>query len=115
MTDTERINIDRLVGELLKLVREVEALSTARREYIGQQVGEVKYIFTEWIRPQISGSPEVYEMERMLRAMEDFSLLSESEWRRLRKARKHAIDVMRATTEVVARQLVKRVLEHGND
>jgi len=114
MAGIEKINVDRLAGELLKLVREVEALSTAGREYIGQQIGEVKYIFSEWIRPQISGSPEAYEMERMLRAMEDFSLLNESEWRRLRKARKQAIDVMRATTEVVARRLVRNVLEHGN-
>ena len=114
MSNTERIDVNRLVGQLLKLVREVEGLSTAGREYIDQQIGEVKYIFNDWIRPQISGSPEVYEMERMLRAMEDFCFLSEGEWRRLNKVRKQAIDVMRATTEVVVRRLVKEVLEHGN-
>ena len=54
----ERIDVDRLVGELLRLVREVEALSTVSREYIGQQIGEIRFIFDECIKPQIIGSPE---------------------------------------------------------
>ena len=58
-------------------------------------------------------SPEVYEMERMLRVMDDFSLLGEQEWRRLSKARKQAIEVMRLTAELVIRRFVKNILDRG--
>ena len=65
----ESIDVDRLVGVILRFDREVEALSTTGREYIDQQLGDIKLLFNECIKPQITGSPEVYEMERMLRAM----------------------------------------------
>jgi len=110
----ENINVDRLVGEILKLDRKVEELSTTWRDEFGQQVNMIRYIFDDLIKPQILGSPEVYEMERMLQALDAFSLLDVSDWRRLSKARKQAIDVMRATTEIVVRRLVKCVLENGN-
>ena len=113
MNNIEKINIDRFVGETLRLVRAVEALSTAGREYISQQIWEVRFVFNEMIKPQILDSPEVLEMERMLRAMDDFTLLSEREWRRLSKARKQAIEVMRLTAELVIRRFVNNVLNHG--
>jgi len=109
-----KINVDRLVGEILMLDRKVEELSTTWRESFGQQVNVIRYIFDDLIKPQILGSPEVYEMERMLRAMDNFCYLGISDWRRLTKARKQGIEVMRATTEVVVRRLVNNVLENGN-
>lgn len=104
----------RLAGEILRLDREVEGLVTAGRELMGQQVRKINYIFEDMIKPQIAGSDEVYDMERMLRAMEDFCGLDETQWKRSLRARKQAIDIMRTTTEVVLRKLVHNVLEKGN-
>jgi len=111
----ERINVDRLVGEILRLDREVEGLVTAGRQFIGQQVRMISYLYEDMIKPQIPGSEEAYEMERMLRAMEEFCGLDKVEWRRSAKARKQAIDVMRATTEIILRRFLKNTLERGND
>ena len=113
MNNIKSINVDRFVGEILRLIRGVEALSTAGREYISQQIWEVRFVFNEMIKPQILDSPEVFEMERMLRAMDDFSLLGEREWRRLSKARKQAIEVMRLTSELVVRRFVKNIFDRG--
>lgn len=110
----KKINVDRLAGEILRLDREVEELRTAGRLFMGQQVRTIRYIYESMIKPQISGSQETYEMERMLRAMEVFDSLDETEWRRSLKARKQAIDIMRATTEIVVRKLIKNVIERGN-
>jgi hypothetical protein len=111
----ENINVERLVGEILKLDRKVEGLSTSWRDEFGQQVDTIRYIFDDLIKPQISGSLEVYEMGRTLHALDDFTLLDQADWKRLSKARKQAIDVMRATTEIVVRRLVNCVLENGNN
>ena len=110
----ERIKVERLAGEILRLDREVEGLVAAGRLFFGQQVRMVGYIYEDNIKPQIANTEETYEMERMLRAMDTFCGLDEAEWRRSSKARKQAIDIMRATTEIVVRRLIKEVLEHGN-
>ncbi len=107
-------NVDRLAGEILRLDREVEGLATAGRLLFGQQVRIIGYIYEDAIKPQIAGSEEAYEIERMLRAMKAFCGLDEAEWRRSLKARKQAIDIMRATTEIVVRRLIKNVVERGN-
>jgi len=114
MNSIERIKVDRLTGEILRLDREVEGLVTAGRRFFGQQIRMVGYVYEDDIKPQIVDTDEVYEMERMLRAMDTFCGLDEVEWRRSSKARKQAIDVMRATIEIVVRRLIKEVLEHGN-
>lgn len=110
----ERINVDRLAGEILRLDREVEGLATAGRLFIGQQVRMIGYIYKDMIEPQISGSEEAYEMERMLRAMERFGGLDETSWKQSLKARKQALEIMRATTEIVVRKFIKNVTEKGN-
>jgi hypothetical protein len=110
----KQIDIDRLAGEILRLDREVEGLATAGRLFIGQQVRMIGHIYEEIIKPQIVGSEEACEMERMLRAMEAFCGLDETEWRRSLKAKKQAIDIMRATTEIVVRRLIGNVMEKGN-
>jgi len=71
----------------------------------------IGYLFRDTIEPEIRGTEESYEMERMLRAMEGFCWLDDHDWRRLTKARKQAIDVMRATTEIVTRRFVRAVIE----
>jgi hypothetical protein len=110
----KQINVDRLAGEILKLDREVEGLARAGRLLMDQQVRMIGYVYEGMIKPQIAGSEEAYEMERMLRAMEAFCGLNETEWRRSLKARKQAIDIMRATTEIAVRKLIMNVLERGN-
>lgn len=114
MNSIERIKVDRLAGEILRLDREVEGLVTAGRQFFGQQIRMVGYIHEDNIKPQIVDTEEAYEMERMLRAMNTFCGLDEAKWRRTYKSRKQAIDIMRVTTEVVVRRLIKEVLEHGN-
>lgn len=109
----EKMTVESLVGRMLRFDREVEALSTAQRWFMGQQVATITWLYEDTIKPYVSGSEEAYEMERMLRYMEDFGWLDEPAWRRLRRAKKQAIDVMRATTEIIMRRLVTNVLEHG--
>jgi len=108
------IDVERLAGEILKLDRAVEGLATAGRLFIGEQLEKVQYIFEYMIKPQIIGSDEVYEMERMLRAMQTLCGLDENEWKRFLKERKQAIDLMRATTEIVVRRLIRNVVEGAN-
>ena len=110
----KQVDVDRLAGEILKLDREVEGLERVGRLFIGQQVRMIGYVYEDMIKPQISGSEEAYDMERMLRAMEAFCGLDETGWRRSLKARKQATDIMRATTEIVVRRLIRNVIERGN-
>ena len=110
----EKINVDRLAGEILRLDREVEGLVSAGRLQMGQQIRTISYFYEYMIKPQITGSEETYEMERMLSAMEGFVGLDEAEWRRSLKARKQAIDITRTTTEIVVRRLIRNVIENGN-
>jgi len=114
MTTIEEIRVNNVVGALVRLIREVESLSTTGRECFTAQIETVKLVFESGIKPDITGSPEEYELERMFRAMEEFCLLDSLEWNRLRKARKQAIDVLRGTTELVARRLIKSLLENNS-
>jgi len=111
---TKNIDVNKLVGNILRLDREVERLATTGRAYIGQQVNLIGYLYRDTIEPEIRGTEEANEMERMLRAMEGFYWLDDHDWRRLTKARKQAIDVMRATTEIVARRFVRALTEGRN-
>lgn len=110
----ESMYVERLAGEILKLDRAVEGLVTAGREMMSQQVEQIQYIFEYMIKPQILGSDEVFEMERMLRALRSVCRLDEYQWKASLKARKRAIDMMRATTEVVVRRLFRNVVERAS-
>jgi len=112
--EMREINVDRLAGEILKLDRGVEGLATAGRLLMGQQIRMINYFYNDMIEPQIRSSEEAYEMGRMLRAIEKFSGLDETRWRQSLKARKQSLEIMRTTTEIVVRRLVRNVIERGN-
>ncbi|MCK4402165.1 MAG: hypothetical protein KAV98_00100 [Dehalococcoidia bacterium] len=107
----KQADIDTLADKIFALAREVEALARETRMLFAQQLASVTILYTHAIEPEISGTLEAYEMERMLRTMDGFCGLSEREWRRSAKARKQAVKMMRVTAHEVIRRLLRNVLE----
>jgi len=106
-------DIDTLADKIFTLAREVEALVRETRLFFAEQLATVAVLYTAAIQPEISGTHEAYEMERMLRTMGDFCGLSEKAWRRSTKARKQALGMMRVTAHEVVRRLLRNVLENS--
>lgn len=52
-------------------------------------------------------------MDRILRALEGFSGMTERDWRRSAKARKLALEMMRVAADQVVRRLLRVAIESG--
>lgn len=81
------------------------------RYHFGDRLAEIILCYRDSIKPWIIDSHEAYDMDRVLRAMEGFSGMTERDWRRSAKARKQAIEMMRVAAGEVVTKLLRTAIE----
>lgn len=91
----EQVDVNRLADMIFALARDVEQLAKENRYYFGDKLAWITIWYRDAIKPEIADTREAYDMDRMLRALEDFSDLTEKDWRRTAKRRKQALEMMR--------------------
>jgi hypothetical protein len=110
----EQVDVNRLADMIFALARDVEQLAKENRYYFGDKLAWITIWYRDAIKPEIADTPEAYDMDRILGTLEDFCDLNEREWRRMAKARKQALEMMRVATNQVVRRLLRQALEAAN-